>query len=950
MSGAGALDWPLLPRQGLVQTAATALAAGSAVGVLLTGETGAGKTTTALELARALSSPPTSPTPPTPPTSPRDVTFGASHERVERRVTSRGQGEEGEGFVRLRGSALASAMPYGLLFGLRPESGGDSYADAAAFRALLVEAVARRTQPGGRAVVLVDNAGLCDPLSAHALAQLAAEGAVRLVLATAELGDLPEAFLELWRDGLLPVVPVPPLSPAEVGAVLEGSLHAPVVAAAAGYLAERSGGNPLFLNYLVIEQLEAGLLVQKEGRWILAGPASLSSDRLVGMLKTRVDQWSPAQREVLEIVALMETIGLDRLEALADPEPIAELLDTGILELVDRERLLLRIANSLVAEVVRASVPFLRRRALRTRVAPFVADAAELATDDPRSALAFSAWTLECGAPLEPELAVHAARLANRLFDPEFAIRVASTVKAGPLLAEAAVQKSRALRTLGRPANAGQVLRKVLPAVQGDERLELVVEVVLEVARVEGALPGFGEFAALRRETAERIAARRHGDEAERLHQGLELAEWALLLRSGEYPAALGALTAAVQRYAAGGTVLDTEYAVRCVSMLAECLCAVGRQEEALGLADGLARAAGDDAAVVLGDDALDEVREALALVYLRTGRWQARRELIRNPGRGVLGRELYRGSGDDGALGIGHLFGGSSRLGREHLMSALSQIRLRDVDNGRGEILAALAYSSALDGDLELARGYLDESRSGSYSNWSTGASATYLALNAEALLEAGSAAAAGLDSGSVSGSGSGDAIERMLATAAEYRDRGLAADALLLTSAAARLGSAEALDLLAVKADRMPQPGPLARAVYTWVDAVRAGDPALLLDAAEALMAEGNELFAREIAVRVRESAPPTLVGRAAAVVRQADEVLGVRAATDATASRFDALTKRERDVAALVAEGLANRDIAAALHLSVRTVESYLQSAFGKLGVANRRELAQLSAAAG
>jgi DNA-binding NarL/FixJ family response regulator len=52
---------------------------------------------------------------------------------------------------------------------------------------------------------------------------------------------------------------------------------------------------------------------------------------------------------------------------------------------------------------------------------------------------------------------------------------------------------------------------------------------------------------------------------------------------------------------------------------------------------------------------------------------------------------------------------------------------------------------------------------------------------------------------------------------------------------------------------------------------------------------------------------------------------------------------LTRRELQVAELVSKGQTNRQIARALSLSPKTVETHLTRAFGKLGVTSRAALA-------
>jgi DNA-binding CsgD family transcriptional regulator len=58
----------------------------------------------------------------------------------------------------------------------------------------------------------------------------------------------------------------------------------------------------------------------------------------------------------------------------------------------------------------------------------------------------------------------------------------------------------------------------------------------------------------------------------------------------------------------------------------------------------------------------------------------------------------------------------------------------------------------------------------------------------------------------------------------------------------------------------------------------------------------------------------------------------------------TREHGLTPAEQRVAALVAEGRTNREVAAALVLGERTVESHLTSVYAKLGIRSRTELAR------
>ena len=64
---------------------------------------------------------------------------------------------------------------------------------------------------------------------------------------------------------------------------------------------------------------------------------------------------------------------------------------------------------------------------------------------------------------------------------------------------------------------------------------------------------------------------------------------------------------------------------------------------------------------------------------------------------------------------------------------------------------------------------------------------------------------------------------------------------------------------------------------------------------------------------------------------------------AAMEALTSKRNPLTDRELEVAALVADGLTNKEVATRLRLSVRTAENHLLNVMTKLGLDNRAQVA-------
>jgi DNA-binding CsgD family transcriptional regulator len=120
--------------------------------------------------------------------------------------------------------------------------------------------------------------------------------------------------------------------------------------------------------------------------------------------------------------------------------------------------------------------------------------------------------------------------------------------------------------------------------------------------------------------------------------------------------------------------------------------------------------------------------------------------------------------------------------------------------------------------------------------------------------------------------------------------------------------------------------------------------------LEQAKALAALGAALRharkpteAREPLRRALELADACGARRLVESVRTEIYATGARPRTAALAGVL-ALTASERRVADLAAAGQTNRDIAQALYVTPKTVEVHLSSAYRKLGIASRRELAR------
>ena len=114
--------------------------------------------------------------------------------------------------------------------------------------------------------------------------------------------------------------------------------------------------------------------------------------------------------------------------------------------------------------------------------------------------------------------------------------------------------------------------------------------------------------------------------------------------------------------------------------------------------------------------------------------------------------------------------------------------------------------------------------------------------------------------------------------------------------------------------------------------------------LDLGPDLIAEGRSAGADGF---ISKTLPPDEIARAVVRVAHGELVVATPTTPRPPSATLDwpakdaGLTERESQVLVLAAEGLSNREIAAALYLSAETVKAHLRQIFRKLGARNRVE---------
>jgi DNA-binding CsgD family transcriptional regulator len=803
----------------------------------------------------------------------------------------------------------AQHLPLAVVAALLPSDAAAPEEPIDLFRA--VRRALEQRASGRPFIVAIDDAHLVDPLSAALLHHLAAATGVRLLIAVRAGEPVEDAITALWRDGVAQRVDVQPLGLADVATLLRAVLGGDVDAASARRLWVVTGGNPLYLHEIVSEAVRAGTLEAVRGVWRWHGTVRVGA-RLRELVELRLAALDDDEREVVALLAVGDVLSQEVVDQVGSPRAVAQLQRRGFVVAERRdEQTRLSLDHPLFAEVVRTSMP----TGERTRWCRFLAESSNASDGDELAVLQRAVWMIDGGVATDGALLTRAAESANKRWDGALAERLACSALDAGAGQRALLVRGDACFKQGRYDDSLSHLMAVDDTQLDDEELAH-----LAMLLAEAGFWGLGR-------AAETEAALRHIEnrvESTGARERVRALQSAVMYAANDLAAA-----SEIALPIASDPNADPLARLRAVTAAAGWLSFTGHPNAALDLCDVL---------LPVGFAHADESQRGIGWVLAQTllafnclGRFEEATQVV------ATVRDAAIGDGDDEVVGSATLVlarlalnCGDLERARSMAREAAAALHAYDAAGYLPWCLGLVAQIAAQLGDANAAReavAELDDMK------WAVRVNDHEVATG-----RAWAAVAAGEVT---------SPVRVLIDTAAEARAAGNRFTQGVVLHEALRIG-AHPRDVLEGLEESCATGGlPCHQSYVAHARALAADDGAALELVSESFEAMGSLLLAAEAAAEAgaayQRAAFTQRAERAAGTAtRLVGACNGARTPALGNLLNVPALTRREREVCRLAADGLSNHTIADRLGVGVRTVEGHLLRAMTKLGVRSRADL--------
>jgi DNA-binding CsgD family transcriptional regulator len=308
-----------------------------------------------------------------------------------------------------------------------------------------------------RPVLVVDDAHLLDNASVALIHQLAVQRRGFLLLTLLAGAPVPDALRALWKEWLALRIHVPPLAPGHVDTLLERAFDAPLDPISRSRLRDLGAGNPQVLRELVDAGLETGMLrpVDELLHWF-PGPDYVT-DRLADVVDSQCGLADASLRATLEVLACAHPVDHTVVERLVDDAALVEAERRRLVAFeLSGSRLTAHLTVPMYGEVIRHRMPSCRRRDIYRKLAEALAGSPRRRADD---VLNMALWRLRGGLPVAgPDLLAGAKWAAARL-DFVSTVELATAAQRHGVGGHAERVLADALAAHGRFAEAAAALR-----------------------------------------------------------------------------------------------------------------------------------------------------------------------------------------------------------------------------------------------------------------------------------------------------------------------------------------------------------------------------------------------------------------------------------------------------------------------------------------------------------
>lgn len=330
--------------------------------------------------------------------------------------------------------------------------------DAGSDPAFLVRRVIKTVtaSPDGRPVVVgVDDAHLLDDLSAFVVHQLVHRRLAKVIVTLRNREPAPDAITALWKGCQLERIDLPALSPAESAQLLARVLQGPLDPVTAQRLWDLTRGNALFLRHFVDQELASGHLRIDNGVWSWTGDP-LGFTKLAELVTSQMGALSNPLADVVDLLTVAGPLDCDLLSEIVGFPAVDQAQARGIITLEDDVNgTVARLAHPLYGEVRRTMASGLRARRLRGRVVKALSD---VALRDSHDLIRRALLLLDSDLPPDGALFTQAAGAAMGLLNPVLAERLAGSARRADPTYEATYLHTFALHLIGQAPEAERIL------------------------------------------------------------------------------------------------------------------------------------------------------------------------------------------------------------------------------------------------------------------------------------------------------------------------------------------------------------------------------------------------------------------------------------------------------------------------------------------------------------